>query len=48
MAEFSIQMNSPRLLLTGVQDFMGKSEYVIFRFSVNGNQFRHKNAKNVH
>ena len=28
MAKFSIPMYRSRLLLTGVQDFMGKSEYV--------------------
>ena len=49
MAKFSIPIYTSRLLPTGVQDFMGKSEYVrpsdFRRTEANS---RRKNAQNVH
>ena len=46
MDKFSIPMYTSRLLLAGVQDFMGKSEYVQSSdFRRKEANFRRKNAK---
>ena len=49
MAKFSLRMYTSRLLPMGVQDFMGKSEYVRSSdFRRTEANFRRKNAQNVH
>ena len=49
MAKFLLRMNTSRLLPMGVQDFMGKSEYVRSSdFRRTEANFRRINAKNDH